>query len=129
MTTVTDWGVYAPYFYEHEFRCKYTGECKMDKEYMDTLLAVRMEYGKMMRVTSGYRSPKHPIEAAKSKPGEHSKGRCADFGVRGADAVELLRIALKHGMTRIGVQQKGSGRFLHLGMGGGHLSTPAIWSY
>ena len=124
-----NWSKYAPYFYESEFRCKHTGECLMDEEYMDTLFQVRLAYGKLMKVTSGYRAPSHPIEAAKSRPGEHSMGRCADFAVFGADAIRLMRIALNHGMTRIGVQQKGAGKFLHLGMGGRHLSKPNIWSY
>lgn len=124
-----NWDKYAPYFYEKEFRCKHTGQCHMNEEYMDALLAIRIAYGKPMKVTSGYRHPTHPIEAEKGKPGEHSMGRCADFAVSGGDAVKLLRLALIHGMTRIGVQQKGTGKFLHLGMGGKHLSKPNIWSY
>ena len=124
-----NWAKYAPYFTEKEFRCKHTGECDMDEEFMDTLLAIRIAYGKSMKVSSGYRSPKHPIEAAKSRPGEHSMGRCCDIAVSGGDAIKLLRIALAHGMVRIGIQQKGSGKFLHLGLGGGHLAKPNIWSY
>ena len=124
-----NWSKYTPYFSEKEFRCKHTGECHMDEEYMDTLLQIRLAYGKPMKVTSGYRAPTHPIEAKKRIPGEHSMGRCADFAVSGADAVKLMRSALIHGMIRIGVQQKGNGKFLHLGLGGKHLNKPNIWSY
>jgi zinc D-Ala-D-Ala carboxypeptidase len=39
-----------------------------------------------------------------------------------------LRLAFKLGFTGIGVQQKGSGRFIHLDtMEGG--TRPTVWSY
>ena len=117
-----------PNFSESEMRCSHTGRCEMDREFMDVLQAIRNEFGPM-RVTSGYRHPTHPIEAKKAAPGEHTHGRCADIGVQGADAVRLIRIALKHGVVRIGVQQKGSGRFIHLGLGAPGLPSPTIWSY
>lgn len=126
---VTDWAKYAPYFTEKEFQCKHTGRCEMNAEFMDILLAIRIEYGKPLRVTSGFRDPSHPTEARKTSGGEHTKGRCVDFGIRGAEAVHLLSIALKHGITRIGVNQRGNARFLHLGLGASRLPNPAIWSY
>lgn len=129
MGVVADWGKY-PNFSEAEFRCRHTGQCAMQVEFMDRLQAIRTEYGRPLRITSGYRHPTHPVEARKGHAtGEHTLGMCADIAVQGADAVELLRIALAHGITRIGVQQKGSGRFLHLGIGGQGLPAPAIWSY
>lgn len=127
---VTDWSKYAPYFTEDEFRCKHTGKCRMREDYMDKLLAVRIEYGKPMKISSGYRDKTHPIEAKKGGlSGEHTIGTCCDVSVQGAAAVRLLTIALRHGMTRVGVQQKGSGRFLHIGIGGGGLPNPTMWSY
>lgn len=125
-----NWSDYSPYFTEKEFRCKHTGKCEMDKEFMDILLAIRKEYGKSMKISSGYRDKTHPIEAAKQATGEHTTGRCCDVAVKGADAVRLMHIALKHGITRIGVQQKDDGRFLHLGLGKGKkFPNPSIWSY
>lgn len=126
---VTDWGRYKPFFDPSEFDCSHTGDCFMQSHFMDTLLAIRKEYGKPMRITSGYRSRRHPIEVKKNVAGEHTLGVCADIGVEGVDAVRLLQIALKHGISRIGVNQKGAGRFLHLGLGGPGLPNPAIWSY
>jgi len=41
----------------------------------------------------------------------------------------LLKIALEEGMTGIGVQQKGSGRFLHLDDVTEEIQRPWIWSY
>ncbi len=124
-----DWAKYAPYFTEAEFRCRHTGKCAMKPEFMDKLLAIRLEYGKPLKISSGYRDRTHPIEAVKRSTGEHTLGTCCDVAVQGEDAVRLLEIALRHGITRVGVQQKGEGRFLHLGIGGGGLPNPAIWNY
>jgi len=123
-----NWDLY-PNFSEEEFTCSHTGLCQMDEEFMILLQTIRAEYGKPMVITSGYRHKTHPIELRKSKPGEHTLGTCADIAVQGADAVKLLGIAIALGATRVGVQQKGSGRFLHLGIGGGSLSNPWMWSY
>lgn len=129
LNSKVDWSNY-PNFTRDEFKCSHTGKCEMDSEFMDTLQAIRYEYGKPMIITSGYRHYTHPIEAAKGhKNGEHVQGRCCDVSVRGEDAYNLIRIAMKHGITRIGVNQKGGGRFLHLGMGGQNLPNPWIWSY
>ena len=121
-----DWTAY-PNFRLEEFRCKHTGECVMHPVFMQRLQHLRTRYGKPMVVTSGYRSKRHPIEAAKATPGEHTHGRAADIAVSGADALLLLRLALEFGFNRIGVNQKGTGRFLHLGDSPDFQS--GIWSY
>lgn len=123
-----DWSKY-PNFSEGEFKCSHTGLCDMDEAFMEILQDIRSEYGKPMVITSGYRHETHPIEARKNKPGEHTLGACADVLIQGGDAVELLSIALDFGISRIGVNQKGNGRFLHLGIGGKGLPNPWIWSY
>ena len=129
MILVTDWKKYAPYFSEAEFQCKHTGMCKMQLEFMDKLWAIRLEFGKPLKISSGYRHPTHPIEAKKgSSTGEHTTGLCCDVAIQGAEALRLLDIALQHGITRIGVQQKGAGRFIHLGISPKH-TNPTIWSY
>jgi hypothetical protein len=127
-----NWSKYAPYFSEDEFKCKHTGKCFMDEKFMDTLLTIRKEYGKPMNISSGYRDKTHPVEASKKGTGEHQFGTCCDVAISGNGATELLRIAMKHGVTRIGVQQKGvfKSRFLHLGVGSqGKFPNPWIWSY
>jgi uncharacterized protein YcbK (DUF882 family) len=99
---------------------------------MDILMKIRRDYGKPLVISSGYRHPTHPIEAAKrGLSGEHTLGTCCDVRINGAAAVELMTIALIHGITRFGVSQKGdpATRFLHLGIGGGGLPNPTIWSY
>lgn len=126
---VTDWSRY-PNFSRSEFACKHTGLCEMRVEFMDVLQRIRTAYGRPMAISSGYRHPTHPVEARKGHTtGEHTQGMCCDVAVQGDAAYELLCIALAHGITRVGVQQKGAGRFLHLGLGGPGLPTPWIWSY
>jgi uncharacterized protein YcbK (DUF882 family) len=78
-----------------------------------------------MTITSGYRCPDNPIEKAKATPGMHSTGLACDVGVQGADAHELLRLAMHLGFAGIGVQQKGSKRFIHLDL----RAAPTVWSY
>jgi uncharacterized protein YcbK (DUF882 family) len=122
-----DWSKYAPYFSEAELRCKHTGQCHMQERFMDVLLAIRKEWGKPMKITSGYRHWSHPVEAAKGhKNGEHTKGLCVDVAITGGvEAAKLAMIAMKHGIVRIGVART----FLHLGMGDPSLPAPALWSY
>lgn len=125
-----DWAEY-PNFSEREFRCKHTGLCDMHPVFMARLQKLRRRFGKPMTISSGYRHPTHPIEAKKAKPGAHASGRACDIAVEGADALQVISLALELGFTGIGVQQKGGGRFIHLDdlPHGGGFSRPMVWSY
>jgi len=117
-------------FNKSEFDCKHTGENRMRPEFMERLQQIRNAYGKPIVVSSGYRHPSHPVEARKKTAGEHTYGVACDIVISGQDALDLIVIAYGHGIRRIGIQQKGSGRFLHFGMGDQALNFPAtIWSY
>lgn len=97
---------------------------------MNRLQALRTAYGKPLKVSSGYRSPLHPIEAAKALPGAHSTGNAVDLLVRGADAYKLVALAIQFGFTGIGVQQKGESRFIHLDdIVDSRFPRPTVWSY
>lgn len=125
-----DWSAY-PNFSESEFRCKHTGECRMDPAFMRRLQLLRTYYGKPMAITSGYRHATHPVEARKSRPGAHATGRACDVAVRGEDAHKLIGLAISLGFTGIGVQQKGATRFIHLDdlPNGAGFPRPTVWSY
>jgi zinc D-Ala-D-Ala carboxypeptidase len=125
-----DWSKY-PNFKKSEFDCKHTGLNRMRPEFMDIFQQIRTTYGKPMFVPSGYRDKTHPVEAAKQQPGEHFYGVAADVRVTGTDALDLIIIAYGYGIRRIGVQQKGLIRFIHIGMGDkmGLGFPPGIWSY
>lgn len=121
-----NWADY-PNFTEAEFRCRHTGRCEMQPVFMRKLQHLRSVYGKPMRIPSGFRDSSHPAERGKERPGEHTTGRAADVAVQGADALRLVQLAVNMGFSRIGVQQKGDGRFIHLG--DSPEFPPGIWSY
>lgn len=116
------------YFSEKELSCQHCGEYKFDSEFLELLNRIRVDCGFPLPVSSGYRCPEHPIEAAKSVAGAHSSGKAVDIGVSGREAHKLLKVAMSAGVPRIGVNQKGGSRFIHLDWDGS-LPTPSIWSY
>ena len=71
------------------------------------------------------------LKQEKRAPGAHASGRAVDIGVRGDRALKVIEVALKHGMTGIGVNQKGGSRFIHLDdlEASGKFHRPTIWSY
>ena len=127
-----DWKQY-PNFKESEFSCKHTGKNGMAASFMQRLQKLRTEYGKPMVISSGYRDKTHPVEEKKAKAGAHSTGHACDIRVYGGRVNELLALAIKHGFTGIGINQKGnhSSRFIHLDdlpdMSG--QPRPWVWSY
>lgn len=120
------WGEY-PNFKKEEFDCKHTGENNMQHEFMVLLQQLRIAYRKPMKITSGFRSRKHPIEARKTfSNGEHTQGNCADIAcVNSNDRFQLVKLALELGFTRIGIAKN----FIHLGIGGKRLPNNVIWEY
>jgi zinc D-Ala-D-Ala carboxypeptidase len=120
------WNEY-PNFSAGEFNCRHTGQNEMQHEFMVKLQALRTEFGRSLTITSGYRHPTHPIEARKTHSnGEHTQGNCCDVACTdGATRFRLIQLALKHGITRIGVAKS----FLHFGIGGRGLPNNVIWDY
>jgi uncharacterized protein YcbK (DUF882 family) len=124
-----DWSKY-PNFTEKEFKCSHTGKCEMRPEFMEKLQALRLQFNRPLIISSGYRDITHPIEAAKESRGEHTYGCAADIAIRGTEALRLIALAYDMGFRRIGINQKGDGRFVHLGMGDKLVHFPeASWSY
>lgn len=121
-----DWAKY-PNFSKEEFNCKHTGKNEMQPDFMQALQNIRTDYNKPMTITSGYRHWTHPVEARKGHTtGEHTRGTCADIlCTNGADRFLLVKLALKHGITRIGIAKN----FVHLGIGGVGLPLNVIWEY
>jgi zinc D-Ala-D-Ala carboxypeptidase len=123
-----DWSAY-PNFTRSEFVCRCgCGRADMQPGFMSALQMLRDAYARPMPVSSGYRCPNHPKEAAKATPGAHASGCAADVAVHGSAAHELLRLAFHFGFTGIGVQQRGDHRFIHLDTLTGP-NRPMVWSY
>lgn len=117
-----------------EVACRHTGTCSVDPVFIDRLQKLRDEYGKPIRITSGYRSPEHPVEAKKpGKTGAHTRGIAVDIQVSGHDAYLLLGIATQMNFAGIGLAQQGapSERFIHLDDAEHeHVQPrPWVWTY
>ena len=68
------------YFTLDEFACQETGENEIKTEFVERLDALRDACGFPFVITSGYRSPRHSIEAKKPNgPGQHASGIAADI--------------------------------------------------
>ena len=118
------------YFKPKELACRHTGDQGFDPDFLKTLNAIREECGFSFPLSSAYRCPLHPIEARKKRLGAHTTGKAVDVLCSGLNALELIRVAQKHGIERIGVQQKGGGRFIHIDACTEEEGfPPAIWSY
>jgi uncharacterized protein YcbK (DUF882 family) len=125
----------SEHFSESEFACSHTGVVRMKPEFITVLEAVRVAYGKPMKLSSAFRDATHPVEARKGDragTGDHCRGVAVDVLVSGAAALELIKVAQECGIDRIGIAQKGnhSSRFVHLGISDSSAGKgPAIWSY
>lgn len=124
-------------FTRSEFACK-CGQCasngsEVSDDLLDALQALRTMCDFPFAITSGYRCPSHPIEKKKIKAGTHAMGLAVDIAASHGEALHLLKLALASGLfTGVGVQQKGSGRFIHLDVADDDevdVPRPSIWSY
>ena len=112
------------YFNESEF----SNFEMMDEKLLAMLDNLREAFGYPIKLTSTYRSPDHPIEARKSKPGEHAYGAAVDIACVGGEATyKLVKAAIEVGFTRIGISRKKG--FIHLGIGYPGAPEKTIWTY
>ena len=101
---------------------------KMNPELLEKLDQLREAYGYPIKLTSTYRSPDHPLEAKKAKPGEHAYGAAVDIACVGGEATfKLVKAAIEVGFTRIGISRKNN--FVHVGIGYDGAPPITIWTY
>lgn len=116
-----------------EMACKGTGRLLIVPAFMDRLQRLRTAFGKPMPITSGYRTPEYNSAVSRTgRDGPHTHARAVDVAVSGGDALDLVRLALAHGFTGIGIKQHGphAGRFIHLDdLTAPEHPRPRIWSY
>jgi zinc D-Ala-D-Ala carboxypeptidase len=123
--------VATAHFTDGELGCKHCGQLP-PQWFQDRLEALRVAYGKPMRLSSGYRCPEYNVKVS----GTGSRGphtQCAvDIQCYGGEALAILRLALQHEFAGIGVSQKGpvGSRFLHLDdVDDAEHPRPWVWSY
>lgn len=112
------------YVTEKELLCKETGKEGAELDLKICLNALRVKLGKPLRITSGYRSPEHSIEAKKVVPGTHSKGIAADVAIMGHNPYEIIKHAMEVGFTGIGINLKKG--FIHLDL---RKTEPTVFLY
>ena len=125
----------TPHFQEPEMQCQCgCGRADMDADFMEALQAIRQALG-TLRVSSGFRCPEYNARVSTTgQTGPHTTGRAVDLQVMGGRAYALIAVAQAHGMTGLGISQKGARatRFVHLDnlqasdTGG---VRPWLWSY
>ena len=117
------------YFDLHELSCSCCGDMAMVDEFMAKVVAMRRELGFPFVVTSAYRCPEHNNQVSTTgADGPHTTGRALDVAVSYEQAHRFLKSALEYGMMGIGINQRGSSRFIHID----DLKTagrPRVWSY
>lgn len=125
-----------PHFSRRELACHHCGALSVDPGFMRRLEHLRADFGRPMPVNSGYRCPDHDREVRHARgqatTGPHATGHAVDVHVYGADAFRLVSLAAKHGITGIGVNQRGDvgDRFLHLDdLKAPTFPRPGMWTY
>ena len=111
------------YFKLDDFKCQENGENEIDEDFVRKLDELREACGVPFVITSGYRSPKHSIEAKKAKPGTHAQGIAADIKTAsGQQRHKIIKAAMIIGFNGIGVAKS----FVHVDT---RKSSPVVWSY
>jgi uncharacterized protein YcbK (DUF882 family) len=112
------------YFSRDEFACQVTGENEIEDELILALDELREACGFPFVITSGYRSPQHPIELGKIKPGTHTQGIAADIAVSsGIQRHTIVKKAIELGFSGIGV----ANGFVHVDVR--PTDVPVMWTY
>ena len=112
------------YFSRDEFACQATGENEIEDELILALDELREACGFPFVITSGYRSPQHPIELGKIKPGTHAQGIAADIAVSsGIQRHTIVKKAIELGFSGIGV----ANGFVHVDVR--PTDVPVMWTY
>ncbi len=111
------------YFDLSEFNCQESGVNAMSPDFIHKLDELREACDFPFKITSGFRSVHHSIEAKKMVPGTHSQGIAADIAVSGGtQRMIIVQKALSMGFTGIGVAKT----FIHVDT---RETTPVLWCY
>ena len=113
------------------------GSADMDPDFMKILQNIREDMNRPLRISSGVRCAKRNAEVSSTgSNGPHvprENGTAAsDILIAGADALRLVDIARKHGISGVGISQRGTHakRFIHLDtISDNHHPRPTMWSY
>jgi uncharacterized protein YcbK (DUF882 family) len=104
----------SKYFTSKEFENSTDTEFMLDPELIVLLDLIREEFGKPIRITSGYRSPAHNAKVGGSPRSQHMLGKAADITPGQFSSSELDRlyaICEKHSLAVGDGRKRG---FIHI---------------
>ena len=114
------------------------GEDSMDMDFMDILQNIREDMNRPLKISSGVRCAEHnSVVSSTGIFGPHvprtAGTKASDILIAGADALRFIDTARKHGISGVGISQRGSHakRFVHidtLSADDGH-PRPTVWTY
>lgn len=97
---------------------------KMSRGFLLILDKIREDYGKPLRVNSGYRSKAHNLKVGGRVGSSHLKGLAVDFHCNNsADRTLLLNAIYKNGIVRVGI----GNTFIHIDID--NIKPAACWLY
>ena len=97
---------------------------KMCKCFLQICDKIRADYGKPLRVNSGYRTVYHNDKLNAKNTSSHLIGKAADFSCKNSeDRIALLNAIYKNGINRVGIADN----FLHIDSD--NTKPAACWLY
>ncbi|MEM9784871.1 MAG: D-Ala-D-Ala carboxypeptidase family metallohydrolase [Pseudomonadota bacterium] len=102
-------GWVAVYFDPSEFASPGNGQINIDADLVNSLDAVRAEFGQPIRITSGYRDPKHNRRVGGAPASKHMEGIAADIDMTGMDyqtRYRLMTLLIQNGFRAFGTYDK-----------------------
>ena len=125
-------------FSVNEMKCHCgCGEDSMDMDFMDILQNIREDMNRPLKISSGVRCAEHnSVVSSTGITGPHvprtDGTKASDILISGADALRLVDIARKHGISGVGISQRGEHamRFIHIDtLSDDKHPRPTMWSY
>ena len=113
------------------------GEDAMDPDFMSILQNIREDMNRPLRISSGVRCQTHnSLVSSTGSNGPHvprtNGTQASDILIAVADALRLVDIARKHGVSGVGISQRGAHakRFIHIDtLSDEQHPRPTMWSY
>jgi len=97
----------------------------MSQDLLDILDKIREEFGKPIKITSGYRTVKHNEKVGGKEKSSHLKGLAVDIACDNSlDRFHLISLFIKYNITRIGVAKN----FIHIDIDS-DKSPKVMWTY
>ncbi len=97
----------------------------MNKGLLSKLDMIREEFGKPMRINSGYRTEAHNKKVGGTSKSSHIKGLAVDIScTNSVDRFKLIDLFIKYEVTRIGIADT----FIHIDIDK-DKSQNVIWTY